>query len=185
MVHQIGVRRRGFSLIELIVVLAIIGLALLVVMPRLGGPDENETRDFVGKLNALMQTAWQSAILSHTVHRVKFDLNGKTVSVDELSTMGARPSDDKFKPLKMKYVATSVAIPADIAFKNFFIDGKDELAGDKKRDVWLYVMPDGSAQAIVANFVRTSDSDAGDEPVGLVLNPLNAQFAVYATFQRP
>lgn len=176
--------RDGFSLIELVVVLLILGVVAVVLVPNFMGPGENQAREFSVRLNELTQVAWQNALLSHNVQRVMFDFNKRVVSAGELTKKSDRPSQDVFTPIKIVHVRTRLEIPEKIVFKNFFIDGKDELAGEKKRDAWFFIMPDGTAQSVVMNFVRRSDNEA-DEQVGLVLNPLNAQFSLYATFQHP
>jgi prepilin-type N-terminal cleavage/methylation domain-containing protein len=93
----------GFTLIELIVVLVIIGLGMFVLLPRLDFTSTGDLSDR-GKLDALAVQARQAAMLGDQTQRLVFLLGSNTVSwqdqeaelsgsVAKLLVSGKEPTD--------------------------------------------------------------------------------------------
>lgn len=180
----------GFTLLELLVVLAIAGILMAVVVPNFQNMlPGRERKLFIAKLNGLMRSAWQRALVERKTQKIAFDF-GKRLIWLESATGKIKDGQAEFTPAKGSYVSTSLKIPKVIDVKNFVIEGFDEMSrygsGRKTNESWFFIIPDGLAQAVTINFLDTSNLNAAGKPrqFGLVLNPFNAQFKVYDAFQK-
>ncbi|CAN5167657.1 hypothetical protein BH09DEP1_BH09DEP1_1990 [soil metagenome] len=181
---------KGFSLLELLVVLAIMGILMAVVVPNFRNLlPGRERKLFIEKLNGLVRSAWQRALIERKLQKVAFDFNTRSIWL-ESATGAIKDGDPEFVRAKGGYAAAAVKIPKVLEIKNFFIEGFDEMSryggGRKTTESWFYIIPDGMAQAVTINFLDTSNTNAAGKPrqFGLVLNPFNAQFKVYDAFQK-
>ena len=75
-------RSSGFTLIELITVITIIGVLAVVDGPRFASSDVYEERTFLDDLSAALQYARAKAAGSGCITQVDFTSSGFTVSVD-------------------------------------------------------------------------------------------------------
>jgi len=173
----------GFTLLELIVVIAIIGILAVTVAPLFRGRESQlRTKEFVAKLNALMQVSWQQALVSQKVQRVYFDFRNKKILLEEQKDIEGKD----FVPIKSEFLDTQMEIPSTYFFKNFYIEGKDEMLR-KVRAAYFYIVPSGLAQTVIINIIDQGEElkERESEKFGLVLNPFSAQFEYYDTFQKP
>ena len=72
-------RPRGFTLIELAVVLALLGAILLAVIPRLSIFEEAAFRSDARKLASLIRRLDDAAASSKSYYRMTFDIGGNTL----------------------------------------------------------------------------------------------------------
>ena len=171
----------GFSLLELIVVITIIAILAVAVMPLFKGRETRlQAKEFVAKLNLLMQTSWQQALVSGNVQKVHFNFKKKIVELFEIK-------DGSDVRLKGDIVETEMAIPEAYFFRSFYIDGKDEIAlHSKAATVYFFIASSGVTQAVIINVIDQGNSqESVPLKFGLVLNPFSAQFEYYDTFQKP
>ena len=76
-------RAAGFTLIELIVVLAIVGLALAVLLPELGtGSETVELRAAATEIRAILRTARSGAIADNRDRLFAIDQTGRGYQLD-------------------------------------------------------------------------------------------------------
>ena len=181
---------KGFTLLELLVVLAIAGIMMAVVVPNFRNLlPGRERKQFIGKLNGLMRTAWQRALVERKLQKVSFDFDKRSIWL-ESATGALKQGEPEFVQAKGSYVQTSLKIPKVIDVKNFIIEGFDEMGryggGRKTTESWFYIIPDGMAQTVTINFLDKSNVNGAGKPrqFGLVLNPFTAQFKVYDAFQK-
>lgn len=183
-------KKNGFTLLELLVAILILAIMATIVVPNLAPRKASDERTtFIAKLNALMQFAWQNALITRTVHKVAFDFKHKTVALEQETDQKDGEGKTKFVPLQGAYFATSLEWPRNLEIKNFFIEGFDEMKRFSGRDTgesWFFIIPDGLTQRVTINLVDTADVSLQGRPakVGLVLNPFNAQFTAYDTFKK-
>lgn len=180
--------RAGFSLLELLIVVAIVSLLTALLVPQFTSMQPAYIRkQFVSKINALVQFGLQQAVITKKVHRILFDIKKREAQLQVESEKSTLEKID-FEPIKSAYIATNMVWPDSIVIKQLFIEGFDEMkrfTGGKTHTVWFYIIPDGMAQAVVINFVDKEQLiDGKPKPVGLVLNPFTVQFKVHHAFQK-
>jgi prepilin-type N-terminal cleavage/methylation domain-containing protein len=183
-------KKYGFSLLEILIVVALIGVLGAAVMPNLKrSTPRYEREEFIARFNALAQLAWQQALITNKAQQISVDVEKKVIFL--LSATGDidRAGEPVFKAPMGLVRDTSLPIPDQIVFKHVFVEGFDmmgKFTGKKTAEIWFYVVPEGMAQDVIVNFVDTKDTkNDAPRPVGLVLNPFNAQFRIYDAFQKP
>lgn len=182
-----GKSNHGFTIIEILVVLALIGVMTAVVLPNLmPSQPGQERKQFVTKLNELMRFSWQQAILTGNLQRVVVDIPNRTVQLQEADKFD-KQGEPIFADMANSYLQTAVTWPEQLQIRNLYIEGFDEMsrsaAGASK--AWFYIVPDGLTQRVTINMV--DNNDLQDEKVvrmALVLNPYTAQFSVYDEFKQ-
>lgn len=87
---------RGFTLLELLIVLALIGLITAVAAPNFSGTLQSvQTRSAVKKVSAILRYARNQAVASQEIHRVVFDLDGRKVIFESAADSGAEATSVK------------------------------------------------------------------------------------------
>jgi prepilin-type N-terminal cleavage/methylation domain-containing protein len=180
----------GFGLLEVIIAIAILGLAMAVVIPNFRGRQPKYEREqFIARLNGLAQFARKSAIMTTKIHKVAFDFSKREAWIEAATGQKSKEGEAEFAPIKSSSTRARISWPEQFSFKNFYIEGFDEMSrfsGRATQEVWFFVMPEGLAQEVIANVVDTKDRiDKKPRQIGLVLNPFNAQFKIYDAFQKP
>jgi hypothetical protein len=172
----------------MIVVIAIVALLAAIAIPNFQGrAPRYEREQFIARLNALCRLAQQQALVTHKLHRIRFDF-GKKIAAVEVGEQQDK-KEPVFVPVKRAYMRASVDVPERYDIRQLFIERVDEMqrfgGGRKTGEVWFYIVPEGLAQTVIINFVDKKDLVAGKpRQIGLVLNPFTAQFKAYDTFQK-
>lgn len=186
-----GITKPGFTLLELLVAIALLGVVAAIVVPSIGTKGSAAARqEFITKINALTKFAWQNAVVSRKAQRVEFDFQQKKIMVTQATGEHSMDGTPVFGPVTRAYVNTSLTIPPQFDCKNFFVEGFDEMgrfAGKKTEAVWFYLVPEGLAQSVIINMIDTKDraKTGRVHEMSLVLNPFSAQFDAYDTFKQP
>lgn len=170
----------GFTLLELIVAIAIIGVMATIFVPRLRSPAAQPIDQLSQKISALTKLGYEQAISTGKVHRIIFKFKEDAavqleMGGDEKTSLG----DMKFYPVaSIGSLPTRITWDPRFVVKNFYIKGFDEATHTQ---MWFYLLPEGISQEIVINI---RDEQAGATR-GMVLNPFTVQWAVYDTPQKP
>lgn len=186
------IKKNGIALLDLILAIAIIALISLIAVPNIKQfMPGYQRKHFLSALDTLVQTGWQQALATRTIHKVLFDLNSNVISLERATDSIDAKGNAQYTKAKGNGLATQCIIPFSIEIKEFFIEGFDEIArytGNKNAaKIWFFIMPDGFCQQVVINMIDTSTKSNTKEikQIGLVLNPLNGRFYVYDEFQKP
>lgn len=182
-----GNKQHGFSLIEIIIAIAIVGVMAMIVVPRLRFRGGNELDKLTDQIAALTTLGYERAVMTGKVHRVFFAFKEHPyvelqVAVAAKTLPDKAPDTElKFEKAAADYNKVSFAWDERFVVKNFYIKGFDEAARGNLTTAFFYIMPDGVSQEIVINILDTATQDEA----GLVLNPFHVKFTVYDTFQKP
>jgi len=79
-------RRHGFTLIEILAVVAILAVAAMLVLPNLGALGERRLQHAALRLAAEIELARQRAVVTGIPHRVLFDLQNRLYRIEWLGT---------------------------------------------------------------------------------------------------
>jgi len=163
---------KGFSLIELVVVLTIIAIMVAVVVPQLSRRDTSAVRTFTAQLNAFMLFTTTHAATTNALHKVLIDLEHDRISAEKATGGKAITGEDAYEPLMSSYPAARLEIPHELVFRSILVNGADELAGAPTKKVWFFCVPNGLCQPVV---IAGRDINR-DEDFILTLNPYTGQF---------
>lgn len=87
---------RGFTLIELAMVLLVLGIVSAVAMPRVGGMlDRQRMRRTINVVRGTVRYVQARAALTKRVYRLTFDLDKQTMSACYLSTAECKPEQSR------------------------------------------------------------------------------------------
>ena len=179
--------QRGFTLLELMVVLVLIGLLATILIPNLRRQAPNHDRkELAGYLNAISLFAMQRAVETHRVHKIVLNLSKRTISLEMQSPK--KDNKDVFVPVKSSFLRTEFRWAPHLIFKNIYIDKEDKMQlFQKLAETWFFIIPEGIGQAVVLNILDMKDTrmNIKGKQVSLVLNPFTLQFKEYDSFQNP
>ena len=166
---------KGFSFIEIIIVMAIVGIIAAFGLPRLFRKPIDRRKVFATQLNAVTQAAWRGATETQAVHRVVFDLVKSEVRVERASHAGPLDSylTEQYAPVPPSLGTVRFAFDPLLVLRNIVIEGKDEPTGNTV--CWFFIDPDEASQEVT---VVIAD-EKGDGDMSLVFNPFTKQFLEY------
>lgn len=184
-----GTCKNGFTLLEIIIVVAVIGLLMTVAIPTLWRRSPaDERKQLIAQLNAFTRHTWYQAVTTGKTHQLLFDFTNKRIAILRETDKVNDSGDLMFEPIKQSYVPNSFNWPSHYQIKQFIIEGVDMLEkyqGGKTNELWFFIVPEGIAQAVIINMLDTNDIvRKKPRPIGLVLNPFSAEFKEYDTFQK-
>lgn len=151
---------RGFSLIELMIVILLIGIIATIGIPRFLRTTRTEAEQFIARLNALVADGAQLAVQTQQPQKVLFNLLARTVELQDVS-------DNKAK--------RSIDIPKVLEIEDVYINGKSQFTGEgEKRTVYFLITSEGISQEV--RLVLTTETQAGKKTYELYLNPFTGIF---------
>jgi len=107
--------RRGFTLIEIAVVLAIIGMVMMLVIPRLPSPDSENLKISARTLASTMRYMQDRAATGRTTYYLRLEPGTDSVQVLEAAADGSEKKPDdpllRKRPVKEGIIVADVIIP--------------------------------------------------------------------------
>jgi prepilin-type N-terminal cleavage/methylation domain-containing protein len=166
-------KQKAFSILELVVAIAVIGTLLTVAIPQfIGRSAAAERQRFVEELNLMLNAAYINAIDTHTSHRIIYDFKQSLFSVEHEVKTG------EYESLGSALAHATCDVPVGYIFEQFIINNKDEMATSSERSTaWFFLSENGVPQEVRL----TVALDEGKGKMWLVLNPFLVQFIAYDT----
>jgi general secretion pathway protein H len=107
--------RRGFTLIEIAVVLVIIGMVMMIVIPRLPATDSENLKISARTLASTMRYMQDRAATGRTTYYLRMEPGTDTVKVLEAAADGSEKEPDdtllRKQPVKAGIIVADVVIP--------------------------------------------------------------------------
>jgi general secretion pathway protein H len=107
--------RRGFTLIEIAVVLVIIGMVMMIVIPRLPATDSENLKISARTLASTMRYMQDRAATGRTTYYLRMEPGTDTVKVLEAAADGSEKEPDdtllRKQPVKTGIIVADVVIP--------------------------------------------------------------------------
>ncbi|MBZ0220484.1 MAG: hypothetical protein K8I01_08655 [Candidatus Methylomirabilis sp.] len=91
----------GFTIMELVVLIAVIGLALVITLPRLTGFERAALKSQAGKLSTFLRYANESAATKRLYYKVSFNIENGSVMVERSPDGKEFSGDMDIRGLKM------------------------------------------------------------------------------------
>lgn len=140
----------GFSLIEIIVVIALLALVSAIVIPRIKRQPLPLVKQFEQNLNGLLQQTKTNAMATQKLHRIFLDHKNHVVRIDVED--GKKDSQGKrtFKSLEIPYVKTSFPLDENLTIDRFTVNGKNFMSNTELSyyEMWFYITQDGICQEV-------------------------------------
>jgi general secretion pathway protein H len=148
---------RGFTLIELMVVIVVLGIMMTLIIPQLGNIGDANLKRSARHLTGMIRFLRDESQAKKTVYRLRFDIQGGKYWAEEWT----RLSDDtaEFKPLR-----SALANEGSLAGQTSF---KDVQVGSHPDDPYIIFTPNGWVEPA---FIHLRNGD--DKPFTLIVNPL-------------
>jgi prepilin-type N-terminal cleavage/methylation domain-containing protein len=164
---------RGFTLLELAIVMFIMGLMLSLVMPYLGGfryaKLKSETRRLAGRASYLFDEASGQKVML----RLVFDIDHDGYWVARYDPYSPHPTDKEPVFTQDKGPgAQPVLLPPDIRIRDVTVEG---VGTTNEGQAFCQFYPEGYVDATVVHLI-----DASGNVMTLALNPLTGQVEIAA-----
>jgi len=157
-------KKSGFTLIELMIVLAILGLVSVLVIPSFLKKNASKQRKTcIEQLNGLLHIAWQQSVTHAKPFKIVFDFEKNLISLHQ-GVLSPTKGEYEYKPYKVSHLTTFINLPNDIRIKRFIVDGFDEMSrftGGKTTESWFFINEHGIAQQ--ATIIITQHDMPGTE----------------------
>ncbi len=124
---------RGFTLVELAIILLIIGLFSALTLPNMMGSGESDLKKGAARLQGLVKYLYNEAALTGQEHRLIFDLDKRSYHVAFV---------DEGRKLRRKTAGLGKPeqLPGDIIFSNIEVSGRGSFSSG---EVSTYFYPVG------------------------------------------
>ncbi len=164
--------KRGFTLVELSIVLLVIGLVLGIVVPRFQSFLEVDLKSASRRLAGAIKYTYDRAIFTHNTMRLFMDLKENTYWTEVCANVTAEAcewvadSSDLGKKIKL---------PRGISFRDIFINGEEVEA----TAVALHFYPSGF---VIPSTIHLWDGKE-DHTLSLIINSVTGKADIYEGYK--
>jgi general secretion pathway protein H len=148
---------RGFTLIELAVVIVVLGVMLSLVIPRLGELGGANLKRSARHLTGMIRFLRDESQAKKAVYRLRFDIQGGHYWAEVLTPLSDQAEE-------FKRVHTEIASEGSLSGQTSFFDVR---AGSHPDDPYIQFTPDGWVEKA---FLYLKDGDG--KTFTLIVNPL-------------
>lgn len=157
---------RGFTLLELAVVLFIMGLVMLLAMPYFGGFQGSQLKSEARRLASRSNYLYEEAGAQKVLLRLNFDLDHNSYFVTRLDPFAVKPAFSR----ETGPAGARITLPDDVRLRDVWVEG----AGAFRRgSVSSQFYPSGSADAALIHLV-----DRDGAVLTLIIDPFDGRTAV-------
>lgn len=160
--------RQGFTLIEMMVVLFIIGMIAVMALPRMSGTTNMKLRSSSRKLAATIGYVYESAILKKTNFRVCFDTLEMSYFIEERSGDEYFPSTDTLLQKEM--------LSEELFFRKVSVMGEE---AKPEEIVCVYFTPYGYVEDAIVQ-IAADGTNAG---YTVITDAMSGKANVYEGFE--
>lgn len=177
---------KGFSLIEMMVVLMLIGLLIGMVAPRFSRRSaSSEWKNIVDAMNNAVQFARQESIAEQAVFRLVFSRAKKNKGPDAVVIEHVVNTDGvgkkEFAQASSPYMKTRYEFAENVHIKAIYLTKQDMFLEDGL--AFCYIVPEGLVQPVYIQLMRGEDGK--EEGVTLKMLPFDGNFELIEKLVRP
>jgi prepilin-type N-terminal cleavage/methylation domain-containing protein len=179
-------KKQGFTLLEMVIVLAIIGITMTIIVPSFKRTGQAPLKQFIEDFSLFMRKTALRALEKNKELKIYINLKKRLIELHEESDKDKLTGEKRFAKITQQPFAKDLVIPESIEFKNAYITTatgtKDQLAQESD-DFWFFITADGIAQEVVINLIDTTPK-ASQGQAGLILNPFTLAVEQYNEFKK-
>lgn len=141
----------GFTLLEIIIAIALLALVSALVVPRIRRQPLPLAQRFEHQLNSMLQLTKTNAMTTQKLHRIKFDFKKNIATVEIVDDKKDSQGKNVFSPLSIPYVKTSFPLDPDLTVERFVVNGKNLMLRSDDLEytgMWFYITAEGIVQDV-------------------------------------
>lgn len=183
--HNFVDSRPGFTLVEIMIVVAIMVIAIAITAPRMMKKPEHKWDNIVETINGLVSIARQQAISQHKKYQLTFNAQQElhTISVEEPIPDPEHPGADTYRQASCFYASTQFVLPEFFSIKGVYL-GKQELLENNKQQASCIVFSDGLVQDVTILLAKVSEENAEESGITMRMLPFYGRFEYSEGFER-
>ena len=159
-ISRAGTWNRGYTLIELSLIILLIGVILVFVLPKLDNLGDTRLRTTARQLAGKIQSLYDESVLKKQPYQLVFDITNRTYSYAEISDDVSSVISDSAKETSM---------PEKVFIKDIVMPSEGKITEGK---VTIRFFPDGYVEK---NTIHLSD---GKKDFTLVTTPLTGKVKI-------
>lgn len=173
--------RRGFTLVEVLTVVVILGIVAAIVVPQISSADDVKTGSAARVVMADLMYAQSRAIATQSYQYVTFDASAQTYALSSGMPVSASNTLDhpvEHRPYVTAFGTGSARTLGTVSFNSVSFDGKSTLAFDALGTPYAY----DAAAAVGARLTPLNSGSlklsSGDQSLTISIEPYSGEMTV-------